>query len=791
MTPWFWRLGAGISAVGACAIAPSLASGLILFSLGLPVSGFAPGLWYDYWQVLDQAAYRPYATRILWAGGIGLVLPPLLGCAGIAMLWRRWQPLPFVPAYGPFEHLSASSLGLSPRRRGDIAMTKERGRVLGASGGGSVLVSAPYYPEAHAAVVTTLIGAADSTLVVDGGSRSLAFAPAPSSETVLRLSPFGGGTPWNPLAAAWGPQGVSAHELRYLATAWFPETNRYERFLVSHTRNAFVCLVHVLDDVLRSAHGEPATVAPGDIHRLCAHAVHHTSRRGFLRALARQPAMGPSARKGLNDWLGLDDAGIDRVWDRLTHVLHPFADPMVDAGTRGTRHAGASWRHTTVYLDIPDRWRAASGPVVESAIRQWQAALVIGDSSLLVVHALDTFPPIAALTDPNSHGAVLATTRGVSTLLDHYGNKANALARRFALCVVHAPRDEAFAQSESAGLRRFVAAHRDDRHLVSAPASASGLMSLRMGEQIVSTPSLPTPVVCRTLTASRKPSTPPPQTIDQGEAMPVSRSLLAFLAALGAAPVHAASAASPLAPPSSAAGAEAIVPTVDATLGPYRFRFPKNLYYQQSGPDPDGGVMLNVQWPYLRPLPLGTDYHDSNDNFINHISIDLSTVEHLSDERYRALLRRMIEPLDPNNPTPRDRILYDLRARIKGETSHGLTRYAANFDKFRDFYIKTHGTSGRPPDPMQNDDWYLRMGADGIPTTLITCTPIAQSDGVRIESGRIVDMPDRARRAICTHHFLVPEYRLAISLSYLRVILPEWQTMEAFVRETLKAAEVN
>ena len=273
--------------------------------------------------------------------------------------------------------------------------------------------------------------------------------------------------------------------------------------------------------------------------------------------------------------------------------------------------------------------------------------------------------------------------------------------------------------------------------------------------------------------------------------MPVSKSLIAFLAALSAAPVHPGDSTSSLAPLAPPDKTEATVPTVDAKLGPHRFRFPKNLYYQQSGPDADGGVMLNVQWPHLRPLPLGVDYHDSNDNFINHISIDLSTVEHLSDDQYRALLRRMIEPLDPEKPTPSEKVLDDLSARIQGDTSHGLTRYSVDFEKFRDFYITTYGTHVRPPDPIQNDDWYVHIGVDGIPTTVIKCTPVAQTDGVRIESGRIVDIPGRSRRATCRHQFLVPEYGLLVSLSYPRVILPEWQTMEMFVRKTLEATKAK
>ncbi|MDQ7996137.1 MAG: hypothetical protein AAGC76_09820 [Luteibacter sp.] len=788
MEPWFWRVGAAVSALGACAIAPSLASGLILFSLGLPMSAFAPGLWHDYWQVLDQPAYRPYATRIAICAGAGLVLPLLLWCLGI-VFWRRRAPS--VPVSGPFDRLSASSLLLTAIKPGVIHVTKERGRTLGAPDAASVLVSAPYYPEAHAVVLASLRHADGSTLVIDCGSRSLAFAHAAPGRTVLRLSPFGGGPAWNPLAGAWGPQGLSADELRHLAAGWFPEANRHERFIVSHTRNAFVSLAHVVADVLRSAHNDAPPAAPGDIHRLCAQAVHYVSRRAFLQTLAERPEVGFQARGGLRGWLGLDDAGIDIVWKRVSDVLAPFADPIVDAATRSERLAPASWRRATVYLDVPDRWRTASGPFIESAIRQWQAALDEGESSLLLAHALDTLPPIAALTDAESAWRCLATTRGLAALHDRYGNNAIMLDRRFTACVVHAPRDEALARRESDALKQFVAAHRDDGHLASTPASPTGLMSLRVGEQIVVTPSVPTPVICRTLTSSRKPNTPPPQTIDQGEAMPVSKSLIAFFSALAAGAPNAESISGTSAPPpvSTAASPAAHVPLVEAKIGKHRFMFPKNMYYQQVGPDRDGGVMLIVRWPTLQPYPPGVDYHHDNLDFISHISIDISE-PNLSDAEYRTLLRRYIEPLNPDDKAARADPSRNLDLRIKGEPRFGLIPYFADFDKLKPYFDNLYKPGSPASRPEHNDDWFVRWGTDGVPTTVIICSSRLIPDGASIQSGVIVDGTD-ARRSSCQHSFLVPELRLVVHVTYLRVIVYDWQRIESEVRTMLETRRVK
>lgn len=44
---------------------------------------------------------------------------------------------------------------------------------------------------------------------------------------------------------------------------------------------------------------------------------------------------------------------------------------------------------------------------------------------------------------------------------------------------------------------------------------------------------------------------------------------------------------------------------VEANLGPHRFMFPANLYYNQIGPFAGGSVMLAVFWPDFDAAPPG------------------------------------------------------------------------------------------------------------------------------------------------------------------------------------------
>jgi hypothetical protein len=784
MTPWLWRLGACISALGACSIAPLLASGLILFSLGLPVSGATPGLWYDYWQVLDRPAYRPYATRILCWGGAGLLLPPLLWCGAMIWVRRHRRSIPSAAPHVTFDDLATSALALPAPGHGAIPLTRRRGRMRAAPHGTSVLVSAPFYPEAHAVVIHTLRRSSGATLVIDCGARSHAYARRARGRTVHRIDPFGGGQAWNPLAGAWRPEGLDANELRQLTALWLPERGPHDRFMASHARNAFVSLVHVVDDVLRRTDGAAVPVAPGDLHRLCATSRSHASPQAFLQALAGRPEIGARTRAGVAEWLGLGDEGVVAIWTRVIEVLAPFADPVVDAATRGGALPAPSLRQVAVYLDIPDRWRAVAGPLIDSAIRQWQNAPGVGASSLLVVHALDALPRIAAITDPMARWRCVATTRGMAALHARYGDRASALDRRFALCVVQAPHDDAFAATEARALKAFIATHRNDRQ-VSEPASMRELMSLRRGEQILATASLPTPVVCRTLNLPRKPSVAPPQT-DHGEAMPISRSFIAFLATLVATSIGAtdASAPTPNANPSPNAS------LIGATIGGHRFAFPKNLYYQQSGPDPDGGVMLGVQWPALEPLPQGVDYHADTVDFISHISITIAAPDRLSDADYRTLLRRYIEPLNPHDEKARANPSQNLDLRIKGEPTFGLTPYLADSDKVKRYYEDLYGPGTPAGKPEHSDEWFIRMGANGVPTTVITCSSRFIADGASIQDGRIVDGKG-GRRSTCNHSFLIPELRLVVDLSYLRIVMPDWQRIENKVRIMIESGKVR
>ena len=65
---------------------------------------------------------------------------------------------------------------------------------------------------------------------------------------------------------------------------------------------------------------------------------------------------------------------------------------------------------------------------------------------------------------------------------------------------------------------------------------------------------------------------------------------------------------------------------VEATLGPHRFMFPANLYYNQIGPFAGGAVMLAVFWSGLNAAPPGNYPERSMEDGYRQVTIELRYV---------------------------------------------------------------------------------------------------------------------------------------------------------------------
>jgi hypothetical protein len=795
MMPRSWRWGAGLGGVGALAIAPYLAGACILMTLGLPFKQLSYGVAYAYWQALDLPAFAPFAARIRWAGGIGFTVAPLawVGCLIVASRrGRALAPLRRVPDF--LQPAEVPRDGTWTRSHQPI-LTAYGFRRLRLPAGESLLLAAQDYPATHGVLKRALREVRGPVLVIDldGAMYEATAGWRASKGEVVRLTPFGAGAPWNPFADSWTCDGLRHDALDALAACWYPERHREDRVLVSHVRAVFRGLISAVDEVLRAA-GERVPPAPGDLWRLLALSQGRLD-RDVLSELAKQSMLSKATRDALRACVALDDDTLARASERLRGPLNVFAYIHIDAGTRGTGLSLTSPAQATVYLHVPYASRQDAIPIIEALVAQWRER-ILHEDALVVVHGLDLLPALPFLKSTDERLRCIASVRSVAALFESYGHAERALMRRFGVIAMHAPRERVHAEREAAALTRHVAYRHANAQTAYAKAlRTEQLFTLRRGEQVVFAPLLSHPLRCRVVGTRRR--APAPPFAIQGEPMPFPKPLAALLTALIAgcsAPaqkVVAESLPSPCGPMPRYDDPEGIT---EVRVGPRRFCLPERLFNGTHIPWGHGTeVDFVLDWPSLEPLPAGFDMYEDNSRFLAALSVGMSYPDRLTDEQFRTLPRRWIEPFDPTDPEQLANPGSNLHLRIKGEAVHGLTPYYTDFDALQRYYKRKYGPDTRAADPdgRVSDDWFIDMGPDGIPRTVLKCSPQAIPDGVRMEGDRMVELRGVFMRAVCEHDFVIPEYRVIVNLQYQRMVMPDWRRIETRIRTLFREGEVN
>jgi len=197
---------------------------------------------------------------------------------------------------------------------------------------------------------------------------------------------------------------------------------------------------------------------------------------------------------------------------------------------------------------------------------------------------------------------------------------------------------------------------------------------------------------------------------------------------------------------------------VEASLGPHRFMFPANLYYNQIGPFVGGGVMLSVFWPGLNAAPPGNYPERSVEDEYRQVTIELRYVGRAGAAEYLAP---------------------DLNGRVALPPMLGLTPYAMDRS-----WVSRDTWEVAP-------DWYVVRDGDGRVRTFISCDSREyMPDGLRMVDGRL-ERSSGDRVAMCRHSVVDVEGGVAIEMSYARVILVDWQRVEAAARELMRRSEVR
>jgi len=272
--------------------------------------------------------------------------------------------------------------------------------------------------------------------------------------------------------------------------------------------------------------------------------------------------------------------------------------------------------------------------------------------------------------------------------------------------------------------------------------------------------------------------------IDWGSHLPRCLSLLACLAfAASAAVPPEVSATSSKPPPVKYRWEGYNDKPVEARLGPHRFMIPANYFYDQMGPDFQGNFTLLVQWPNLQPLPPGKRSRQDMETRYKRVAISPRYVDRVPME---GRLEKAIRPYAFENTlaylNPSERLdLMDEQLQ-----QFGLTPYYVNRDKFLVYSKLREREDGHPYRARLEDqeDWYLVRDAQGRLTTIIKCASHLQPDGFTLQGNRLL-RDESSRTAGCSHDFLIPEDRIAFSVSYRRVFLKDWKRIEDRARELL------
>ena len=231
---------------------------------------------------------------------------------------------------------------------------------------------------------------------------------------------------------------------------------------------------------------------------------------------------------------------------------------------------------------------------------------------------------------------------------------------------------------------------------------------------------------------------------------------------------------------------------VEATLGPHRFMFPANFYYNQIGPFADGGVMLTVFWPGFEAAPPGDRPVRTTQDSRRQVLIELYYLDRVPITNYLA--RRSSNEatteagsLERRNPVER------LDLRVAQPDRWELTPYAIDRSLLAAYARDSEQNLGVPyvHNPSMEPDWYVARSRDGQLSTFISCDPADRIPDGLFAHGKMLERADGDRVAMCSHSLVDLDDSITIEMSYARVMLRDWKRLEATVRNLLRRYRVK
>lgn len=231
---------------------------------------------------------------------------------------------------------------------------------------------------------------------------------------------------------------------------------------------------------------------------------------------------------------------------------------------------------------------------------------------------------------------------------------------------------------------------------------------------------------------------------------------------------------------------------VEARLGPHRFMIPANYYNDQVGPSPGIGLELTLFWPTLEAAPPGNHpARTINEQYrqasATVVPVDRVPIDSVLDRLVTTDWTAEVGSLRRRDPRAR------LDLRTQQSEMFGLTPYIIDEDRMARFAKAFEAINGHEPlrNPATEKDWYIARSPDGALVTFIACSSKRLSEDGLVVSEDEITSDGSAQAAMCSHHFVDSDKRIAFNMSYPRVLLLDWKRMEEAMRDVMDRYQIS
>ena len=457
-------------------VAGSYLAGLITVGLLKQSTPIGATTYYQYWRVIGDPVWAPYATKIKSTGGVGFGLPLLLWLGMIYLMFRSRER----SLYGKSRFARTGDLtkqdvlkddanGILACRFGGrfIYVAKSKHLLLAAAtrSGKGVSVVIPNCLEWKQSLV--MLDVKQEAYEKTAGHRAtlgVVYLFDPFSETKKSHR-------WNPLSYVSLDPHQRNSDITAIAASLYKESAAGDPFWAEMSKSTFIAVCEFLfDSYVHSRQAGLSARCPtlGDVYRILsgANAKPDETKQDFFKSLARASFAGEKAHIGLLNLVNLADQTFSSAIATTLAPLNIFGNPVVDAATSGDDFDLRSLRRRvqSIYVGVaPSKLIEAKGVLnlfFEQAIKLNGSVLPEHDKTLKVqcLFLLDEFTalgkvdiiPVAVGWAAGYGMRFVIVIQSISQLEAVYGAEtARSLVTNLGAQIIYAPREQRDADEYS------------------------------------------------------------------------------------------------------------------------------------------------------------------------------------------------------------------------------------------------------------------------------------------------------------------------------------------------------